>query len=283
MDATWLDGKGVKVTSVGCAGAGGPTPREVEGVDAFELCLVREGCFRVRGTRLEVFADPATCLLGSPGHVVEVTHTRPGGDVSTFVSISEDVVASLGGGCTHVPAAVPATAGIVWSHQRLVAAARRGDDAMAVEESALLLFASALAQAEPGRVRAGKPTGRAHQRLADDARAALVTDPTISSVVELARLIGCSPHHLSRVFVEQTGQGIGRYRAALRVDRALTRLAEGETSLARLADACGFADHAHLTRTLRRHLDATPSALRALLTADTEHRCSSAHDVSSPR
>nr|WP_229914696.1 AraC family transcriptional regulator [Streptomyces chartreusis] len=29
-----------------------------------------------------------------------------------------------------------------------------------------------------------------------------------------------------------------------------------------MADACGFADQSHLTRTMRRHLGLTPSALR---------------------
>ncbi|MGH3941486.1 MAG: helix-turn-helix domain-containing protein [Pseudonocardiaceae bacterium] len=262
MNETWLDGAGIKVTSVDCPGA---TPREVEGGDTFELFLVRKGCFRVRGSELEVFADPTACLIVRPGHAVEVSHPQPGGDVSTFLSLGEDMVASIGGGCTHVPAMVPATAQIAWVHQQMMAAGQWGEDPMAVEELALLLFASALAYAEPGRVRAGRPTGRAHQQLADDARAALIADPTLSSVVELARLLGCSPHHLSRVFTEQTGLGVARYRTALRVDRALNLLGEGETSLTKVAQACGFADHAHLTRTLRRHLGATPSALRAAL------------------
>ncbi len=265
MNATWLDGEGVKVASVKCAGEGGPTPREVEGVNAFELCLVREGCFRVRGHRLEAFADPATCLLGSPGHVVEVAHPRPGGDVTTFVSVSAEVLASFGGGVTEVPAIVPATAEIVWAHQQLVASARRDADAMTVEEWALLLFALALGQAEPGRVQAGMPSGRAHQQLADDARAALSADPSIASVVELARLIGCSPNHLSRVFTKQTGLSVSHYRSMLRLNRALTQIAEGATNLAHVAATCGFADHAHLTRTVRQHLETTPSALRAAL------------------
>jgi len=50
---------------------------------------------------------------------------------------------------------------------------------------------------------------------------------------------GCSPHHLSRVF----------------------------TQLAGLAGDLGFADHAHLTRTVRAATGRTPSSLRAAFRA----------------
>lgn len=51
----------------------------------------------------------------------------------------------------------------------------------------------------------------------------------------------------------------------MRVGRALDRLEEGEPSLAVLAADLGFADQAHLTRTIRRHAGHTPTALRRLL------------------
>ncbi|WP_091202512.1 helix-turn-helix domain-containing protein [Micromonospora narathiwatensis] len=56
-----------------------------------------------------------------------------------------------------------------------------------------------------------------------------------------------------------------RYRNRLRVGRALDRLEEGVDSLAGLAAELGFADQAHLTRTVRAQLGHTPGQLRRLL------------------
>jgi hypothetical protein len=74
---------------------------------------------------------------------------------------------------------------------------------------------------------------------------------------------GCSPHHLSRVFSQLTGLTVSQYRNRLRVSLALERVAEGEPDLAGLAWDLGFADHAHLTRTVRAATGRTPSSLRA--------------------
>jgi len=57
------------------------------------------------------------------------------------------------------------------------------------------------------------------------------------------------------------------HRAAqrIRVSRALERIGQGERSLAGLAFELGFADHAHLTRTVRAVTGHTPTGCRALL------------------
>jgi len=46
------------------------------------------------------------------------------------------------------------------------------------------------------------------------------------------------------------------------VRNAIERIAGGERSLARLAADLGFADHAHLTRAVKRETGAPPSRLR---------------------
>ncbi len=48
-----------------------------------------------------------------------------------------------------------------------------------------------------------------------------------------------------------TGVTVSQYRNRPRVSLALDRLAQGEPDLATLACDLGFADHAHLTRTVR--------------------------------
>jgi transcriptional regulator GlxA family with amidase domain len=102
---------------------------------------------------------------------------------------------------------------------------------------------------------------RARRALASDAREALAADVSLG-LVELAREIGASPHHLSRVFRAEVGVPVGMYRRRLRLRAALERLAGGESDLARVAADTGFADHAHLTREARALVGLTPSALR---------------------
>ena len=91
-----------------------------------------------------------------------------------------------------------------------------------------------------------------------------------SDLAELARLVGSSPHHLSRAFRRVTGRTISAYRNELRVRSVLGDLAAGEADLAQLASRYGFADHAHLTRTVRRYAASPPSALRPELSKNVQ-------------
>lgn len=267
---TLLTGRDISVTSITCPGGRATSVEELLGSSRYELCLVRSGSFLLRGRvvdgpEVEVFADPTMCLFGSPEHVVEVTHPHPGGDIDTCVFVSEDVLATLGV-FSKLPALSPRTWQVSWLHRVLLTLCSHPDpDPLAVEETALLLFVAALEQAEPGRWAAGRPGARERRRLADEARAALVADPTISRVTDLARMLGCSPHHLSRLFREATGHGVAQFRMALRVELALEQLMQGEGDLARIAADLGFADHAHLTRTMRATLGQTPSSMRELM------------------
>lgn len=103
--------------------------------------------------------------------------------------------------------------------------------------------------------------------LAAAARDAIISDvPQAASLRSLAELLGVSPFRLSRVFSRRTGVSLTRYRNRVRVGRAMERLGGGETALADLAVELGFADQAHLTRTVRDHVGHTPVALRRLLT-----------------
>ena len=79
---------------------------------------------------------------------------------------------------------------------------------------------------------------------------------------ELGRRVGSSPFHLARRFRRATGSSIHGYRTALRVRAALERVAGGERDLTGLALDLGFADHSHLTNTVRRETGRPPSAFR---------------------
>ncbi|WP_344101716.1 AraC family transcriptional regulator [Nocardiopsis rhodophaea] len=80
---------------------------------------------------------------------------------------------------------------------------------------------------------------------------------------DLADAAGLSSSHFTRAFRASTGQSPHQYVLRLRLDRARRALQATGDSIAHIAEATGFADQSHLTRTMRRHLGITPSALRA--------------------
>jgi AraC-like DNA-binding protein len=241
-------------------------PRPVIGDHSYECCLVRRGCFDYRDHRGSTLVDPNTCIFGAPQQHGEVVHPVAGGDQDTMVFVAPEVFAEIAADDDTVPLAAPVTPRMQVTHRRLLAAARAGHDAMVLEEMALDLISSGLAQVQPRRMAARRPTTRsARRQLVEDARLLLVTDPAISTITQLARELCCSPHHLSRTFASLTGTTLGAYRTMLRVNLALEYLAEARLPLAEVAALCGFADHGHLTRTIRRHTGDTPLRLRGLL------------------
>lgn len=86
-----------------------------------------------------------------------------------------------------------------------------------------------------------------------------------AGLVPPAESLRVSPYRLSRAFSREVGVSLTRFRDRVRVGRAVERLEAGEEDLAGLAADLGFADQAHMTRTVRAHLGHTPTALRRLL------------------
>jgi AraC-like DNA-binding protein len=81
---------------------------------------------------------------------------------------------------------------------------------------------------------------------------------------QLAEQIGCSRKHLSERFVEQVGTPAKQLAQLMRFNHAVTRMksldaAAPDRRLAALALACGYADHAHLSREFRRFSGWSPS------------------------
>lgn len=253
----------VSVREVRCEG-GHRRSTEVVGAAQYELYLVRSGCFSYRTAGADLLADPTLCLLGGPHHQADIAHPVAGGDTGTAVFFSGELVASVAGGSVNLPPFSYATPQVRIAHGRLVRAWTRRSDTGELEERAVALLAAALAPVDSRRVGAGSPGANRRARLCDDARAAMVADPALSSVIDVAQLVSCSPYHLSRVFREQTGLSFSEYRRGLRLAQAVEQILDGERSVAQVAADCGFADHAHLTRTLRRWHRITPSQLRKI-------------------
>jgi len=241
---------------------------EPEAVTRFGIVFVRRGCFHRRVNGSEAFVDPTVVYFERPDDEQQIAHPA-GGDSCTALYLSEPMLAVLWGGEPGLPRDPLATDPGTDLEQRLLLAAadrgRYGD----LEEIVIELAGGVLSRSGPARVESGRPaTARTRRRVVSGAREALVADPC-AGVIERARHVAASPHHLSRVFRAETGVTISCYRNRLRVRLALERLSEGEPCLARLAADFGFADQAHLARVVRRELDAPPSLLRERLASSS--------------
>lgn len=91
---------------------------------------------------------------------------------------------------------------------------------------------------------------------------ALARDPDLS-ISDWADGAGLDPASVSRGFARAYGVSPKRFRLEARVRRAVRSLAAWQGSLAAFAAEHGFADQAHLARTVRAITGATPRALRA--------------------
>jgi len=116
-----------------------------------------------------------------------------------------------------------------------------------------------LAQVErhrSGRALAPPPWLRLVRELIHDQRG-------LVRVAELSARAGVHRVHLARAFRDHFGSSVSRYARRVRVERAAHLIETSGMPLASVAAATGFADQAHLTRTLRQALGTTPGALRS--------------------
>lgn len=235
------------------------------------LVLVRDGAFRRRGPGGELLVDSSTGFFERPDEPQEKSHLTTY-DSCTVISVSPDALGGLLDPERTPPGPVFTDASLDLAHRLMVARLRDRVDALDVAESALSLVAAAVGQQAPERVAAGAPRSRSARRaLVQSAREAILSDsPAAGDLTELAALLKASPYHLSRIFHDETGVTLSRYRNRLRVRQAMSRIERGERDLARLAVDLGFFDHAHMTRTIKRDVGYTPSRLREMLSSTVD-------------
>ena len=251
------DAGGVIVRDVRCRHLLGPAS-EPAICGSAALVLVRRGCFtRHANGRAEVL-DPSTAYLQRCGQEETFEHPTADGDECTVLNLDDDLFAELFGEQVEPQPELPLPATLAVLHRRILAATDQ--DAQAEIALDLATRAAQLTHRHAASLRRRDLTP-AQRQLVIAARESLAADPA-QSLTSLAAKLAVSTHHLSRIFSHATGRGIARHRIELRISAALQRLQAGEDNLARLAADLGFADHAHLTRTLHRHTDSTPSELR---------------------
>ena len=262
-----LEDDGVALFDVTCRHGEG-RGEQAESVAAHTLVLVRRGCF-VRSTDVnESVLDPTQAYFANPGQVQRFDHPHDGGDDCTALMFDAELLSKLWGGDPALPSwTIRTSPELDLDHRRLLARARRGGEPHELTEGAIALGTRLLERVDRRRDGSGRPaSGRQRLALVADVRERLADDPD-RSLLELARDLSVSPHHLSRIFRAETGHTIGRHRMRLRARTALERLAGGERDLARLAAELGFSDQSHLSRVLRSETGETPASLRRELAA----------------
>jgi AraC-like DNA-binding protein len=245
---------------------------ESAGARECRIVFVRRGLFRLHYRDWQGVVDPLVAYVRSPGVEQRISHRPHIEDACTVLTLDD----ALLGDVTHrrPPDRPVRTDGVLDLAQRTVLArARSGADGFELAERVLRLAAGLFGAADDRPDHCSTP---AHRRLGESARELVAADPARATLEGLARELGVSRAHLSRVFRGETGETLTRFRRRLRIRAALDRIEAGATDLARVATDLGFADHAHLTRSMRAELGEPPSVVRALLArSGCDHRSSS--------
>lgn len=231
--------------------------------ERFRLVFVRSGSYRMRAPSLDVLVDPTTAYITRPDHHHQIAHKPGSEDVCTEVLLSESFLLETVGADLPAASRMLFTDGAVdLAHRALVARLKRRLDAFELEERALRLVGQTLG-VRWSETASGSGVGSAtRRRVVERARELLSEDPALSGLSRLAREAGVSPHYLSRIFRQETGETLSRFRNRVRIRRALERIETGERDLATLAIELGFSDQAHFTRTMRDEVGITPTSVR---------------------
>jgi AraC-like DNA-binding protein len=255
-------GPGFGISTVNCVDDHvGWSPAELSAGNT--VVLVRRGRFRRSAGGALVDADSTVGYVGLSGGEERFAHPA-GGDLCTAVTVSDPLWASFAGDRDPAPG-LYVDAALDLAHRRLLRAAAGGDVAYGLAERLVGLLALAVRRVTDRPVPAGSAAAPADRALVGAARAAIAADhPAAGGLMPLAAHLGASPYRLSRAFSREMGISLTRYRNRMRVGRAIDRLEAGDVDGGRLAADLGFADQAHLCRTVREHVGHTPTAVRRL-------------------
>jgi AraC-like DNA-binding protein len=251
----------VTVSDVWCEP--GPLPvSELEVESAFGVSYPRTGVYVHRTPEGNIVVDPTVAVFRNRGDEHRTTHPTVDGDRNTDLQFPVEVVAPLLDSQDKFRVgAIPISEAIAARHRRLLGIIRRGAaSTLEVEEEALALVGGT------HHLPPFPEVARHHRPIVDEARQYLAwrfRDDL--DLVGIARAVGVSPFHLSRMFKRATGRSLTDYRTALRIRFVIDQLTDGENDLGRIAVEAGFYDHAHMTNTFRRHLDTAPSSIRTWL------------------
>jgi len=243
--------------------------------EASRISLVRSGLFGrvVRGASL--LADSSQALFVNRGDVHRFVYPIAGGNACTVLEPSRETLSALHRQFSASVSRFPVdqasmTRRVAQLHGSLLQAVehRRAIGPLAIEELALQLCGEVVGTAARDRRTAPSPQRAAAERrqrqIVDQARLELFRRLSCPPpLTELARLVGCSAFHLSRLFTAQVGMPMRSYLVRVRVGEAARRVMEGADDFAALALELGFYDHSHFTNAFVAVWGVTPSLFRS--------------------
>ncbi len=256
---------GVRVVDHDCRKPAGARGSYEYGVD-YGLVLIRRGGYWREVNGRGAYLGPTDAFFERPFVEQRIVHHRPNGDRCTSLWLSERAVYALAGDALVPDEPIMTTPAIDLRHRELVVALRRGIDSFEVDERLGQLVGALAECAVPGRFTARRSTTRAnHRRIVQQAREAIVADPAGADFGDLARTLGHTRFHVSRVFSQVTGMTLSQFRNRVRLAIAFDRLADGYESFALLSADLGFVDQSHLSRVVRTYTGDRLSELRQRL------------------
>jgi AraC-like DNA-binding protein len=198
-----------------------------------------------------------------------MTHPVAGGDHCTVFRLNERTVRALQAETKAQDAANPRFAvrarrldGRAYLlHRRALDAARAEvPDKLEVEEA----MTEFLVAAHPSVLaRASRNVPASSRRLSHAAQEIIATrfrEPL--TLDEVARAVGCSPFHLTRIMRDCIGESLHRHVVRLRLRESLEQLLDAPHDISRIALDAGFASHSHMTTAFGREYGVTPQAAR---------------------
>jgi AraC-like DNA-binding protein len=252
----------IRLTDYRCCGST-RGPASTEAASTYEVVFVRRGAFALWTHKRERLVTPNEMLLLAPGATYSASHPVAGGDDCTIVSCSAELLEPFFRGRETLRTA-PASPHIFRAHlSAFDLSASCNTSALEVQERLADLVVQSL-EAFDGSIerRAGEatPTQRRSVRRAQEVISSRYWEPLPLRVI--ARLVGSSPFHLSRLFRRVTGLSMHRYQTRLRLRAAMDRILEGAPDLGSLALDLGFSSHSHFTSAFRSEFGVPPAALR---------------------
>ncbi len=78
------------------------------------------------------------------------------------------------------------------------------------------------------------------------------------NVNQIAKLLNCTPNHLSAAFSKRIGNGLNQYINKLKMLEAKKLLSTGQFNVVQTAGACGFDDVSYFVKQFKQHTKLTP-------------------------
>jgi len=263
---TLLETSTVAVYDVYCRGTCRHQSAE-ECAAATHLVFPYRGVYVRHVGRDEAVAEANQVMLFNGGEPYRVSHPVAGGDANLSLDLHPELLAELA-----PQSHLSNRSRLTFSRQRLridaraqalVALLRHGlrshcAEALEAESLALTLVRRALGE----RTSHAAGASRARQKLVDRAKLVLASDLSRRwTLAEIAREVGGSPVHLTRVFQLVEGMPLYRYQRHLRLARALD-LIDQYDDLTALGLDLGFSSHSHFTAAFHEVYGRTPSEFR---------------------